>query len=171
MPQISRWPKRGRAAHFWNHLWQMIGRMPPSPRRVSPSARAHELPTTPPALKTDQARAALTDFKRAFCEHYECSDAEFLPRCLWMSFDRVWRPIVFLLWHLRRDYFGRDLRYLELIGGAPTWSEVVFLANRIPSDPLLNRGWLRQRLHLRISGSQVLKLRQAITRVRMAACV
>lgn len=107
-----------------------------------------------------------TDFKTAYCEHFGCAPEAFLDHLLPRSCDLVWRPVVCVLRRAKPDVFVPDLRYLQRVGQAKSWSEVVFLANGIPSNGALTRGWLRQGLHLRISGARLTKIGQQIAQSR-----
>ena len=120
--------------------------------------------------KTGTLTAAFTDFKTAFCEHFGCSAEAFLPELFSKSLDPGWRPAAFVLRRVWPDFFARNLRYLERLGEARSWSEVVFLANGIRSDEALNKGFLRKTLHLRVSGARVMRLREEITKARLAGC-
>ena len=120
-------------------------------------------------MKSCQQTTAFTDFKTVFCEHFGCSEEEFLTELLWKSLDPVWRPIAAGLQHMWPDFFARDLAYLKRMGQARSWDEVVDLAHRIPSARSLDRSWLRETLHLRISGYRVLTVTGEITKARLAA--
>ena len=112
---------------------------------------------------------AFSNFKTAFCEHFGCAAESFLPELFSRSLDPGWRPIASGLRRTWPGFFASDLRYLERIGEARSWSEVVFLANSIRSEESLNHGLVRKTFHLRISGARLLKLREEISQARQLA--
>ena len=120
--------------------------------------------------KASNSTIAFSDFKTVFCEHFGCSAESFLPELFSRSLDPGWRPLAAVLRRAWPAFFARDLLYLERLGAARNWSDVVSLANGIRSDEDLNRGFLRRALHLRISGARIMKLREEITRARLEKC-
>jgi hypothetical protein len=106
------------------------------------------------------------DFKTAFCQHLGCSPEAFREQLFRRSLYPRCRPLAFLLRRLAPDFFQEDWEFLERLGQMLSWSAFAAEANGIRSDPHLNRGFLRRRLHLRVSGARLLRLRDEIRAAR-----
>ena len=102
------------------------------------------------------------NFKAAFCWHFGCTEDLFAEELFSKCVDPHWRGVAVLLRRVHRGFFRKDVEYLEHVGAVTTWRDFASLANGIRRDPELNCGLLRQSFHFRISGEQLLGLREKI---------
>lgn len=112
---------------------------------------------------------AYPDFKRAFCATYGCTAEAFVRELFWKCLNPYWRPVAELVLDIRPEYFSCDLNYLERVGEAENWPQVVLMANTIPKSAALNSGFLRRVLHFRISGARLVKLGEKASPAWLAA--
>ena len=99
----------------------------------------------------------LKSFQELFCEEERCKEGEFSRKVFWrVLYAHAW-PFVPLLGGLRSDYFVADR---ELISGAGRATTMIQLRTEI-ADFVIdgnNRGWLRERLRIRVSTTRLKRL-------------
>jgi hypothetical protein len=67
---------------------------------------------------------------------------------------------------LSPNFFHEDLEYLARVGRTTDWLEFRMLATQLHRDATLNHGLLRKGLHLRISGSRLIRVYEEVSRRR-----
>ena len=99
----------------------------------------------------------LKSFQELFCGEQQCPEGKFARKVFWRAlYPHAW-PFVPFLGGFRSDYFAADR---ELISGAGRATTMIQLRVEI-ADFVMdanNRGWLRQRFHVRISTTRLKRL-------------
>ena len=105
-------------------------------------------------------------FKDTFCGCFGCPAEAFQETLLRKSLHPHLRPLAWLVRLMAPGFFREDLDYLGRVGETNAWQPFRTLANAIHHDRVLNHGLLRKSLHLRVSGSRLIKVYQAVAEWR-----
>ena len=96
-------------------------------------------------------------FQELFCEAQRCTEGEFARKVFWRAlYPHAW-PLVPLLGGFRSDYFVADRELLTGAGRATTMDQLRTEIVDYVMDAN-NRGWLRQRVRVRVSTTRLRRL-------------
>ncbi len=105
----------------------------------------------------------LKSFQEHFCEKERCTAEQFARKVFFRTLYPQAKAFVTLLGGFRSDYFAADRELISGAGRATTMNQLRVEAEEFAIDSN-NRGWLRQRVKIRVSTTRLKQLaRQYLT--------
>lgn len=101
-------------------------------------------------------------FRRAYCERFECPDAEFDSHLFWRTLYRRSLPWARLIWMFNRDFFRRDLRTIQQLGICASAREFRSELKGFDYENKSNRGFIRCSCRVRISIKRLLAIEREV---------
>jgi hypothetical protein len=104
------------------------------------------------------------NFKRLFCERFQCTPQQFEKRLFSRCLHRHALPLAGILDRINPEFFREDFGFICDLSSAASHAEVLTELNRFYGRNVRDRNWLRKLLSIRISGKRVLRLSRKLFR-------
>ncbi len=96
----------------------------------------------------------MSTFRDRFCEQHRCSPDAFVQKVFWASLYPHAIPLAAVLLRVNRDFFSADRALILAAADATTMKQIREEVRDYFWDSM-NRGWLRRRALIRVSGQRL----------------
>jgi hypothetical protein len=114
------------------------------------------------AMSDPSGKPVFATFREAYCHVYRCSAEEYLDHALIRGVPLWRRPFVLPAIWVMPGLFGIDRSVLELLGPSRSKHEFAQLLDEFHNAMRVTRGWPKRWLGLRMSGAQLIQLRDRL---------
>jgi hypothetical protein len=102
------------------------------------------------------------NFEAAFCHRYRCEPERFVRKVFFKSLPPFRLPVVLVFWILDRSLFDTDFDIIEALATTATREEFTAVLDELHNSNRVERSFLRRTLGVRVSGGQLLELRDEV---------
>ncbi len=97
----------------------------------------------------------IQEFRFVYCAWRKCSVEKYGRKLFWRALPLWARPWAWLIFRFNPDFFTLDFRLLDEVGRVCDASELGLAIEAFRDDCRLNRSFVHEKLHIRISGRRL----------------